>query len=174
MPRPPPPHALAAATHRRIVPRAKPRHLRSSMSGGPQPALDLFDPKPHPATKVHGEEVPESVFRKGQSASPGMTAGQSSLPSRSRAPSSNLQKIRAPPARWTSTPNCIPAHSRGIADEHLHPRALHVHRGHQPRPGDHLFPNRLVQLAGRPSVGAWLRVTGWARAKTTTSPPSSP
>ena len=58
-----------------FAPKAK-RVIYLFQSGGP-PQMDLFDYKPY-LDKVHGQEVPESVFN-GQRLT-GMTAGQSSFP----------------------------------------------------------------------------------------------
>jgi hypothetical protein len=69
------PDQSAARSYQPIAPKAK-RIIYLFQSGGP-PQHDLFDHKPH-LDKVHGQEVPESVFN-GQRLT-GMTAGQSSFP----------------------------------------------------------------------------------------------
>ena len=68
------PEAFAASVSH-FAPKAK-RVIYLFQSGGP-PHHDLYDHKPH-LDKVHGQEVPESVFN-GQRLT-GMTAGQESFP----------------------------------------------------------------------------------------------
>jgi hypothetical protein len=113
-------------------------------SGGPS-QLDLFDPKPV-LLKRHGEELPESV-RDGQRLT-GMTAGQKSFP------------LVASPYRfaqhgggggWFS--ELVP-HQARVADRLCVVRSLVTEAiNHDPAI---TFMTTGAQLAGRPSLGAWL------------------
>ncbi|QDS93698.1 hypothetical protein FF011L_24710 [Roseimaritima multifibrata] len=113
-------------------------------SGGP-PQHDLFDYKPH-LESVHGQEVPESVFR-GQRLT-GMTAGQSSFPvaksifSFERFGQSGIELNR----------DLLP-HLGKIADDIAVVRSMHTEAiNHDPAI---TFFQTGFQLSGRPSVGAW-------------------
>jgi hypothetical protein len=128
------PHA--AATAKRVI------YL--FQSGGPS-QLDLFDPKPV-LLERHGEELPESV-RDGQRLT-GMTAGQKSFP------------LVASPYRfaqhgagggWFS--ELVP-HQARVADRLCVVRSLVTEAiNHDPAI---TFMTTGAQLAGRPSLGAWL------------------
>jgi hypothetical protein len=113
-------------------------------SGGPS-QLDLFDPKPV-LVERHGEELPESV-RDGQRLT-GMTAGQKSFP------------LVASPYRfaqhgagggWYS--ELVP-HQARVADRLCVVRSLVTEAiNHDPAI---TFMTTGAELAGRPSLGAWL------------------
>jgi len=114
-------------------------------SGGP-PQMDLFDFKPY-LNKVHGQEVPESVFN-GQRLT-GMTAGQSSFPVAKSI--FNFEQVGGSGA-WLNT-DLMP-HLKGVADELCFVKSMHTEAiNHDPAI---TFFQTGFQLAGRPSVGAWL------------------
>lgn len=113
-------------------------------SGGP-PQQDLFDYKPY-LDQVHGQEVPESVFR-GQRLT-GMTAGQSSFPV---ARSTFKFKQHGQSGAWLSEamPNLAE-----VADELCFVKSMHTEAiNHDPAI---TFLQTGFQIAGRPSIGAWL------------------
>lgn len=114
-------------------------------SGGP-PQLDLFDYKPH-LNQVHGQEVPESVFN-GQRLT-GMTAGQSSFPvARSIF---NFERVGDGGA-WLNTE--LMPHLKDIANDVCFINSVHTEAiNHDPAI---TFFQTGFQIAGRPSVGAWL------------------
>ena len=133
---------LNGATHHRPV--AK-RAIYLFQSGGP-PQMDLFDHKPH-LDKVHGEEVPESVFQ-GQRLT-GMTAGQSSFP---------VARSIFPFAQYGESGQRMNAkllpHLQKVADELCVIRSMHTEAiNHDPAI---TFLQTGFQIAGRPSIGAWL------------------
>ncbi|MEN9634503.1 MAG: hypothetical protein RL077_2907 [Verrucomicrobiota bacterium] len=113
-------------------------------SGGP-PQHDTFDYKPH-LDKVHGKETPASVFN-GQRLT-GMTAGQSSFPvARSTFNFQQHGKSRA----WVC--DAMP-HLAGVVDELCFIRSMHTEAiNHDPAI---TFLQTGFQIAGRPSIGAWL------------------
>ena len=114
------------------------------MSGGPS-HLDLLDYKPL-LNQRHGEQLPDSV-RGGQRLT-GMSGNQSSLPLVG-SPFKFTQHGQA--GAWSS--ELLP-HTAGIADEICVMRALNteaINHG----PGVTFFQTG-SQIAGRPSMGAWL------------------
>ncbi|MCA9248012.1 MAG: DUF1501 domain-containing protein [Planctomycetales bacterium] len=136
--------ASAARDYRSLVPKAK-RVIYLFQSGGP-PQHDLFDHKPF-LDKVHGQEVPESIFN-GQRLT-GMTAGQSSFPV-----ARSIFKF-APFGRCGLELNAeLLPHLGGVADELTMIRSLHTEAiNHDPAI---TFCQTGFQIAGRPSIGAWL------------------
>ena len=132
------------ASYQSIAPRAK-RVIYLFQSGGP-PQHDLFDYKPH-LDKVHGQEVPESVFR-GQRLT-GMTAGQSSFPAaRSIFP---FQRFGQSGIELNSE---VLPHLGKVADDIALIRSMHTEAiNHDPAI---TFFQTGFQLAGRPSIGAWV------------------
>ena len=113
-------------------------------SGGP-PQHDTFDYKPH-LEKVHGQEVPASVFN-GQRLT-GMTAGQSSFPvARSTFDFQRHGECGA----WVS--DAMP-HLTGVVDDLCFIRSMHTEAiNHDPAI---TFLQTGFQIAGRPSIGAWM------------------
>ncbi len=129
--------------YQRFAPKAK-RVIYLFQSGGP-PQHDLFDHKPL-LEKVHGEEVPESVFR-GQRLT-GMTAGQSSFP---------VAKSIFPFQRFgesgTQLNSQVLPHLGTVADAIAVVRSMHTEAiNHDPAI---TFFQTGFQIAGRPSIGAW-------------------
>jgi hypothetical protein len=141
-----PPHreydgALPGLPH--FKPRAK-RVIYLFQSGAPS-QLDLFDPKPE-LEKLRGRELPESV-RKGQRLT-GMTATQSSFPV---APSRFRFARHGRSGSWLS--ELLP-HTAKVADRLCLVRSLYTEAiNHDPAV---TFFQTGAQLAGRPSIGAWL------------------
>jgi hypothetical protein len=141
-----PPHreydgALPGLPHFR--PRAK-RVIYLFQSGAPS-QLDLFDPKPE-LEKLRGRELPESV-RKGQRLT-GMTATQSSFPV---APSRFRFARHGRSGAWLS--ELLP-YTAKVADRLCVVRSLYTEAiNHDPAV---TFFQTGAQLAGRPSIGAWL------------------
>ncbi|MFO0905117.1 MAG: DUF1501 domain-containing protein [Pirellulales bacterium] len=141
--------AAAAARDRGVLgephfaPRAK-RVIYLFMSGGPS-QLDLFDYKPE-LTARHGQQLPDSV-RGGQRLT-GMSGNQSSIP----LVGSPFQFTQHGPAgAWFS--ELLP-HTASVADQLCVVRSLYteaINHG----PGVTLFQTG-TQIAGRPSIGAWL------------------
>src|SRR5688572_8465513 len=113
-------------------------------SGGPS-QHDTFDYKPH-LDKVHGQETPASVFN-GQRLT-GMTAGQSSFPvARSIFKFQQHGKCGA----WVSE---VMPHLAGVVDELCFIRSMHTEAiNHDPAI---TFLQTGFQIAGRPSIGAWM------------------
>ena len=138
------PDLFAAGVYKAVAPKAK-RVIYLFQSGGP-PQHDLFDYKPH-LNKVHGEEVPDSVFN-GQRLT-GMTAGQSSFPvARSIF---EFQKFGESGIELNA--QLLP-HLGGVADDIALIRSMHTEAiNHDPAI---TFFQTGFQLAGRPSIGAWL------------------
>ncbi len=138
------PNLFAAQDYKRIAPKAK-RVIYLFQSGGP-PHHDLFDPKPY-LNKVHGQEVPDSVFN-GQRLT-GMTAGQDSFPvARSIF---EFQKFGQSGIELNA--ELLPNLGK-IADEIALVRSMHTEAiNHDPAI---TFFQTGFQLAGRPSIGAWL------------------
>lgn len=114
-------------------------------SGGPS-QLDLFDPKPE-LKKKHGQEVPEAIFN-GQRLT-GMTAGQTSFPA---AQSPFAFKQAGQSGQWLNV-DLLP-HLSKVADDLSVIRSMHTEAiNHDPAI---TFFQTGFQLAGRPSIGAWL------------------
>jgi hypothetical protein len=135
---------FGAEAFQTIAPTAK-RVIYLFQSGGP-PQHDLFDPKPY-LDRVHGQEVPESVFR-GQRLT-GMTAGQSSFPvARSIYPFAKCGQCGI-----SLNAELMPRLARVVDDITL-VRSMHTEAiNHDPAI---TFFQTGFQLAGRPSIGAWL------------------
>ena len=113
-------------------------------SGGPA-QMDLFDYKPH-LDAVHGQDVPDSVFN-GQRLN-GMTSGQTSFPV---ARSTFRFRQHGRSGMWLS--DAMP-HLAGVADELCVIRSMHTEAiNHDPAI---TFSLTGFQIAGRPSMGAWL------------------
>ncbi len=113
-------------------------------SGGP-PQMDLLDYKPQ-LDRVHGQDVPESIFN-GQRLT-GMTAGQASFP----VARSTLQfHQHGQNGLWLSE---VLPHLGKVADDICVVKSLHTEAiNHDPAI---TFLQTGFQLAGRPSIGAWL------------------
>lgn len=138
------PDLLSADTFQHIAPKAK-RVIYLFQSGGP-PQHDLFDRKPL-LEKVHGQEVPESVFN-GQRKT-GMTAGQSSFP----VAKSIFKFNRFGESGIELNSELLPNLGR-VADDIAVVRSMHTEAiNHDPAI---TFFQTGFQLAGRPSIGAWL------------------
>ncbi|HCP11998.1 MAG TPA: sulfatase [Planctomycetaceae bacterium] len=124
-------------------PRAK-RLISLFQSGAPS-QLDLFDYKPG-LSQWAGSELPESV-RQGQRLT-GMTSTQASFPI---APSMFRFRQRGSSGAWVS--DLLPR-TAGIADRLCFIRSMHTEAiNHDPAI---TFVQTGAQLAGRPSLGAWL------------------
>ena len=131
-----------ALTH--IAPKAK-RVIYLFQSGGP-PQMDLFDYKPQ-LDKLHREEVPDSVFN-GQRLT-GMSSGQPSFPV---ARSIFQFEQVGPSGVWLNT-ELMPRIGE-VADEICFVRSMHTEAiNHDPAI---TFFQTGFQIAGRPSIGAWL------------------
>ncbi len=132
------------ASYKKIAPKAK-RIIYLFQSGGP-PQHDLFDHKPH-LNEVHGKEVPDSIFN-GQRLT-GMTAGQSSFPvARSIFP---FQKFGDSGIEMNA--ETLPYLGK-VADDIAVVRSMHTDAiNHDPAI---TFFQTGFQLAGRPSIGAWM------------------
>jgi hypothetical protein len=132
---------LAGLPH--FAPRAT-RVISLFQSGAPS-QLDLFDPKPGLVDRA-GTELPESI-RKGQRLT-GMTATQASFPV---APSAFRFDRHGEGGAWLS--ELLP-HTAAVADELCVIRSMHTEAiNHDPAI---TFFQTGAQLAGRPSIGAWL------------------
>jgi hypothetical protein len=126
-----------------IVPRAK-RIIYLFQSGAPS-QLDLFDYKPKLKDRF-AAELPASV-RMGQRLT-GMTARQESFPV---APTKYAFKQRGQSGAWVS--DLLP-HTAGVADQLCFIKSLHTEAiNHDPAI---TFCQTGAQLAGRPSLGAWV------------------
>jgi hypothetical protein len=113
-------------------------------SGAPS-QLDLFDPKPV-LKNLRGEDLPDSI-RQGQRLT-GMTSSQSSFPI---APSKFQFSQHGHSGAWIS--ELLP-HTARIADELCFIKSMHTEAiNHDPAI---TFMQTGAQLAGRPSLGAWL------------------
>jgi hypothetical protein len=124
-------------------PRAK-RVIYLCQSGAPS-QLDLFDYKPNLA-RSGGTELPDSV-RMGQRLT-GMTSKQESFPI---APTAFEFAQRGESGAWVS--DLLP-HTAGIADDLCFIKSMHTEAiNHDPAI---TFMQTGTQLAGRPSIGAWL------------------
>ncbi|MCW5978203.1 MAG: DUF1501 domain-containing protein [Bryobacteraceae bacterium] len=132
---------LAGLPH--LAPRAK-RVIYLFMSGGPS-QMEMFDYKPGLDDR-RGSELPDSV-RQGQRLT-GMTATQSSFPV-----ASSLFKFarRGSSGAWVS--ELLP-HTAGVADDLCFIKSMYTEAiNHDPAV---TFFQTGAQLAGRPSIGAWL------------------
>jgi hypothetical protein len=114
------------------------------MSGGPS-QFETFDPKPA-MTEMHGQELPKSVIR-GQRLT-GMSGNQSSLP------------VAANPYKFAKHGQCgmeiseLLPHTAKIADDIALVRTMYTEAiNHGPA---NTFMQTGSQIAGRPSIGAWL------------------
>ncbi|MCA9209417.1 MAG: DUF1501 domain-containing protein, partial [Planctomycetales bacterium] len=126
-----------------FAPKAK--HVIYLFQSGAPSQMDLFDYKPELADR-RSEELPESV-RQGQRLT-GMTASQDSFPV---APSMFDFKQHGDSGAWIS--ELLP-HTAKIADELCFVKSLHTQAiNHDPAI---TFFQTGAQLAGRPSMGAWL------------------
>jgi hypothetical protein len=113
-------------------------------SGGPS-QIDLFDHKPK-LKQLHGTELPDSV-RRGQRLT-GMTASQTSFPVHE---TWFEFKQRGESGAWVS--ELLP-HTAQIADKLSFIRTMHTEAiNHDPAV---TYFQTGAQLAGRPSIGAWL------------------
>ena len=113
-------------------------------SGAPS-QLDLFDYKPKLA-ELRGTELPDSI-RQGQRLT-GMTSAQTSLPV---APSIYRFDRHGSSGAWVSE---LMPHMAGIADELCFIKTMHTEAiNHDPAI---TFFQTGAQLAGRPSMGAWV------------------
>ncbi len=132
---------LAGLPH--FAPKAK-RVIYLFQSGAPA-QMDLFDHKPA-LQERRAQQLPDSV-RKGQRLT-GMTATQESLPI---APSIFKFKRNGQSGAWVSE---IMSHTAKVADELCFVRTMHTEAiNHDPAI---TFFQTGAQLAGRPSIGAWL------------------
>jgi hypothetical protein len=126
-----------------FTPRAK-RMIYLFQSGGPS-QMDLFDYKPKLAD-LRATELPDSI-RRGQRLT-GMTASQESFPV---APSLFSFRRQGESGAWVS--DLLP-HTARIADELCFIKTVHTEAiNHDPAI---TFFQTGAQLAGRPSMGAWL------------------
>jgi hypothetical protein len=126
-----------------FTPRAK-RVIYLFQSGAPS-QMDLFDYKPKLA-ELRGAELPDSI-RQGQRLT-GMTATQTSFP---LAPSIFQFAERGQSGAWVS--DLLP-HTAKIVDELCFIKSMHTWAiNHDPAI---TFFQTGAQLAGRPSIGAWL------------------
>ncbi len=135
------PRPAAGLTH--FAPRAK-RVIYLFQSGGPS-QLDLFDYKPI-LNERNGEELPDSV-RKGQRLT-GMSVNQASLPL-----AGSIFKFarHGESGAWLS--DLLP-HTAKIADELCFVKSMYTEAiNHDPAI---TFFQTGSQIAGRPSIGAWL------------------
>ena len=114
-------------------------------SGGP-PQMDLLDHKPHLA-KVHKEEVPESVF--GGQRLTGMTAGQTSFPV-----AQSIFPFEPCGEAGLSINRELLPHLASVIDDVCVVKSMHTEAiNHDPAI---TFLQTGFQIAGRPSIGAWL------------------
>lgn len=124
-------------------PRAK-RIIYLFQSGAPS-QMDLFDPKPEMQAQ-RGKDLPESI-RKGQRLTT-MTSGQKNFPI---APSLFKFAQHGQSGAWFSE---VMPHMAGMADEWCMVRSMHTEAiNHDPAI---TFMQTGSQLAGRPSIGAWM------------------
>ena len=125
------------------APKAK-RVIWLFQSGGPS-QIETFDPKPGLA-KLRGQDLPESI-RKGQRLTT-MTSGQSSFP---LVESAFGFQQHGESGAWIS--DLLP-HTAKIADDISIVRSMHTDAiNHDPAV---TFLQTGAQIAGRPSMGAWL------------------
>ncbi|MCB1120984.1 MAG: DUF1501 domain-containing protein, partial [Verrucomicrobiae bacterium] len=134
-------HGVLGKTH--FPPKAK-RVVYLFQSGGPS-QLELFDYKPM-LEKMHGQELPDSV-RQGQRLT-GMSTNQSSLP---LVGSIYNFKQYGESRSWVSE---LMPHTAEIVDDLCWIHSMHTEAiNHDPAI---TFFQTGSQLAGRPSIGAWL------------------
>jgi hypothetical protein len=127
----------------RIAPKAK-RVIYLFQSGGPS-QLDLFDPKPRLA-EFRGQDLPDSI-RRGQRLT-GMTSNQATFPT---APSIFKFAQYGQSGAWVS--ELLP-HTAKVADDLCFIKSMHTEQiNHDPAI---TFMTTGFQLAGRPSIGAWV------------------
>ncbi|MBD2754099.1 DUF1501 domain-containing protein [Spirosoma validum] len=137
----PGPESTLVMPHR--APKAK-RIVYLCQSGGPS-QLELFDYKPF-LEKMHGKDLPDSV-RKGQRLT-GMSAQQSSLPL-VQSPYTFAQHGKS--GAWVSE---LMPHTSRVADELCFIKSMYTEQiNHDPAL---TFFQTGNQLAGRPSIGAWI------------------
>ena len=133
----------AASGEPHFAPRAK-RVIYLFQSGAPS-QLDLFDHKPGLKDRF-AKELPDSV-RRGQRLT-GMTATQESFPV---APSKYRFERRGKSGAWVSD---LMPHTAKVADDLCFVKSLHTEAiNHDPAI---TFAQTGAQLAGRPSLGAWV------------------
>jgi hypothetical protein len=126
-----------------FAPKAK-RVIYLFQSGGPS-QLDLFDPKPQ-LEKYRGQDLPASI-RMGQRLT-GMTANQASFPT---APS--IFKFVRHGKSGATLSELLP-HTAKVADDLAFIKSMHTEQiNHDPAI---TFMTTGFQLAGRPSIGAWV------------------
>jgi len=126
-----------------FAPKAK-RAIYLFMSGGPS-QMELFDYKPG-LSKLHGQELPDSI-RQGQRLT-GMTSTQTSFPVAE--PLVEFAQ-HGEAGAWAS--NLMP-HTSKIVDDLCFIKSMHTEAiNHDPAV---TFFQTGFQIAGRPSIGAWL------------------
>ena len=126
-----------------FAPRAK-RVIYMFQSGAPS-QLDLFDPKPR-MDQMRGVELPDSV-RMGQRLT-GMTSGQKSFPI-----ANTIYKFRRHGQSGATISELLPYTSK-VADKLCFIKSMHTEQiNHDPAI---TFFQTGFQLAGRPSIGAWM------------------
>jgi len=124
---------------------AKAKRIIYLFQSGAPSQLELFDPKPE-LVKRRGEDLPDSI-RQGQRLT-AMTSGQASFP---LVPSPYKFKQRGAGGAWLS--ELLP-HTAAVADELCFVKSLSTEAiNHDPAV---TFITTGAQLAGRPSLGAWL------------------
>ena len=124
---------------------AKAKRIIYLFQSGAPSQMDLFDPKPQ-MEKQRGKDLPESI-RQGQRLTT-MTSGQKSFPV---APSMFQFAQHGKSGAWMS--ELLP-HLSSVADELCIIRSMHTEAiNHDPAI---TFCQTGHQLAGRPSIGAWL------------------
>ena len=129
--------------YRSFAPKAK-RVVYLFMSGGPS-QIDLFDYKPELA-KLHGSELPDSI-RKGQRLT-GMSAGQSAIPV---AASEFSFAQYGNSGQWVSE---LFPYTAQVVDELCLVKSMYTEAiNHDPAI---TFFQSGHQIAGRPSIGAWV------------------
>ena len=134
-----------SATANTTLPVRAKRVIYLFQSGGP-PQMDLFDYKPHLAD-VHQQEVPDSIFN-GQRLT-GMTAGQSSFPVAKSI--FNFEQVGDGGA-WLNTE--LMPRLKEVANDVCFVNSVHTEAiNHDPAI---TFFQTGFQIAGRPSIGAWL------------------
>jgi hypothetical protein len=127
-----------------FAPKAK-RVIYLFQSGGPA-QIELFDHKPY-LNQVHGQEVPDSIFN-GQRLT-GMTAGQSSFPAARSI--YNFERV-GQSGHWLNTE--LMPHLAKVMDDLCIVKSMHTEAiNHDPAI---TFFQTGFQIAGRPSIGAWL------------------
>jgi hypothetical protein len=138
-------HAAAAGMPGLPHHAAKAKRVIYLFQSGAPSQLDLFDYKPQ-LEKHHGTELPDSI-RQGQRLT-GMTATQATFPI---APGAFGFKQHGKSGAWVS--DLLP-HTAKIADRLCFIKSMHTEAiNHDPAV---TFFQTGAQLAGRPSIGAWL------------------